>query len=231
MKFHAILPAAVAAGGVFLATSSASAQPPFPQSPYYQPLNQTTPPGVAGQWAGALGRADMRYFQPVQITVPGGGDVTFYDTATGRQQTMHTPAKAGVLVGPLYRMKITNMPNFPGVELYPSIELVDRLHPPPHLKQEYPLPVEITEDDIRQAMQEQLVTKIVYIEQPDLAAPFAQTNGIREENIPLNKNLMTEADLRGRPVMYLRLGSRIPSQQELMGNPMLAPAPVQFPHR
>ena len=99
------------------------------------------------------------------------------------------------------------------------------------MKQEYPLPVEITEADIRQAMQEQLVTKIVYIEQPDLAAPFAQTNGIREENIPLNKNLMTEADLRGRPVMYLRLGSRIPSQQELMGNPMLAPAPVQFPHR
>lgn len=209
-------------------TNSASAQPPFPDSPYYQPLNQTTPPGVAGQWAGALGRADMTYFQPVLITLPGGGKVTFIDTARGYTQAYNSPAQAGLLVGPLYRVKISEMPKFPGVELYPSLELIDRLHPPASLKQQFPIPIELTEADIELAIKDQLVTKILYLEQPDLAAPIQQTSGIREENIPQNKNLLTEADLRGRPVMYLRIGGRIPAPQELMGNPAYPPAPLEL---
>jgi len=218
----------LACSGALFVGAELQAQPPMPESRYYQPLNQSSPPGVPGIWAGAIGRADMTYFQPVQIKLPSTGKVTFIDTARGQQQTLPTPAQAGILVGPLYRIRISDMPEFPGVELYPTLELIDRLHPPAALKQKYPIPVELSEADILQAMEDSLVTKIVYLEQPDLAAPFAQGDRIREETMPQNKNLLTEADLRGRPVLYLRVGGRIPSAQELMGNPYVAPAPVEF---
>ena len=218
----------LACSGVLLASVELQAQPPLPESPYYHPLSQTTPPGTPGLWAAGMRRADMHYFQPVQIKLPSTGKVTFIDTARGQQQTVASPAQAGILVGPLYRICISEMPEFPGVELYPTLELIDRLHPPAALKHKYPIPIELTEADILQALEDHLVTKIVYIEQPDLAAPFAQGDRIREETLPQNKNLLTEADLRGRPVLFLRVGGRIPSAQELQGNPYVAPAPVEF---
>lgn len=242
-SFTSLVVAGVCHGSAWLVmTGLAVAQPPFPdggtfgpprgpqlpESPYYQPLNQHTPPGVAGQWAGALRRADSLYFQPVRISLPGGGKVTFLDTARGQQQTLNSPAQAGLTVGPVYRIILSDMPEFPGVVLYPTLELIDRLHPPADLRQKYPIPVDLTEDDIQQAIRDHLVTKIIYIEQPDLADPVAQRERIREENIPLNKNLMTEADLRGRPCMYLRIGGRIPSPQELNANPLQIPGPVEF---
>ncbi|MBL4883295.1 MAG: hypothetical protein JKY95_02000 [Planctomycetaceae bacterium] len=217
-------------GACYILTSASlvEAQPQFSGQPPYQPLNQATPPGVAGQWAGALGRADMIYYQPVLIKLPGGGKVTVTHHLTGQKHEMKAPAQAGFLVGPLYRFRISNIPEFPGVELYPSIELIDRLHPPAGLKQKYPVPIEITEADIAAAMNDLLVTKVIYLEQPDLAIPRAQQASIHEERIPQSKNLITEADLRGRPVVILRLGGRIPSPVELLGNPLNPPAPIEI---
>ncbi len=218
---------------VLFAATIVEAQPQFrgPQfqgSPYYHPLNQTTPPGVAGQWAGALGRADGRYFQPVQIRLPGGGKVTVTEPQTRQKHDLKAPAQIGCLVGPLYRFRISEIPEFPGVDLYPSIELLDRLHPPAGLKQKYPLPIEITAADIQAAMNDRLVTKIIYLEQPDLAVPQAEQGSIHEEVISQSRNLMTEADLRGRPVVILRIGGRIPSPEEMYGDPTKPPAPIEL---
>jgi len=223
---------------VLFAATIVEAQPQFngPQfngrqlkdSPYYHPLSQTTPPGVAGQWAGALGRADMRYFQPVQIRLPGGGKLTVTQPHTRQKYDLTAPAQVGYLVGPLYRFRISEIPEFPGVELFPSIELIDRLHPPAGLKNKYPLPIEITAADIQAAMNDRLVTKIIYLEQPDLAVPKAEQGSIHEEAVSQSKNLMTEADLRGRPVVILRIGGRIPSPEEMYADPTKPPAPIEL---
>lgn len=213
---------------ILASASIVEAQRQFTGQPHYQPLNQATPPGVAGQWAGALGRADMHYFQPVQIKLPGGGKVTLTQPQTRQKYDLSAPAQAGFLVGPLYRFRISEIPEFPGVELYPSIELIDRLHPPAELKQKYPVPIEITREDIVSAMNDRLVTKIIYLEQPELAIPKSQQGSIHEERVSQSKNLMTEADLRGRPVVILRLGGRIPSPEEMYADPMRPPAPIEL---
>ena len=213
---------------VLFAASIVEAQPRYTGQPYYQPLNQNTPPGVAGKWAGALGRADMRYFQPVEIKLPQGGLVTLTQPHLRQKYDLPAPAKAGFLVGPLYRFRISNIPGFPGVELYPSIELIDRLHPPAHLKLKYPLPIEITAEDIQSALNGRLVTKIIYLEQPDLAIAKREGKKIHEERVSQAKNLMTEADLRGRPVVILRLGGRIPTAEDLMPKPGEAPTPIEL---
>ena len=54
--------------------------------------------------------------------------MTFYEGAPDRSYELAAPAQAGLLVGRVYRLKISNMPDFPGVEFFPSIELIDRLH-------------------------------------------------------------------------------------------------------
>ncbi|WP_296455609.1 hypothetical protein [Rubinisphaera sp.] len=205
------------------------AQDRFPDQRYYHPLNHHhMPPGMAGMWAGALGRADLCYFQPVQIRLPGSGQVTFLQSQTHPAPVAASPAQAGFMVGPLYRIKLSNIEGYPGLELYPTLELMDRLHPPAHLRQTYPIPVDLTEEDIEKAAQDQLVTKIIYIEQPDIALPQTEEDRIREEELPKNRNLMEEADLRGRPVLILRIGGRIPSPHELNDPRIMPPLPLEF---
>ncbi|MCA8988438.1 MAG: hypothetical protein KDA78_12385 [Planctomycetaceae bacterium] len=223
-----ILPTIFLISATLIPALQVSAQPPLPQSPYYHPLDQTTPPGMAGIWAGALGRADCHYFQPVQFRLPRGGDVSVLDPVSRTMQPLPPGAQAGLLVGPVYRIRIANLPDYPGVELYPTLELIDRLHPPAALRTQFPVPVELSEDEIRDAVEDRLVTKIIYLEQPDLALPEAEKDRIREESIPQNRNLMTEADLRGRPILIFRVGGRIPSPQEMADPRMPPPAPLEI---
>lgn len=102
------------------------------------------------------------------------------------------------------------MPEFPGVEIFPTIELLDRLHPPAELAQEFPIPVELSEEEIQIVLQDRMITKIVYLEQPDLAFPAEQTGAIRNETLSPRDNLMQAADQRGRPLAIIRIGGRIP---------------------
>jgi len=175
----------------------------------YQPLNQLTPPGTAGYWAGALGRASDRFFQPIHVQLPSTGIVTFYDGTAQRPVSLSTPALAGVAVGRIYRLRISDMPEYPGIELYPSIEILDRLHPPPGKKYDFPVPVQLTAEEIDLALQGRLVTKVMYLEQPQLASP----QPIEVRTVPSHRNLLADADRLGRPMLIIRVGGRLPDPQ------------------
>ncbi len=177
---------------------------------FYHPLNQRTPPGVAGQWAGMSGQAQPGYIQPMKVTLPTKGTVTFYAGGPAQDITKASPAPIGFAVGYVYRVKISDMPEFPGVELYPSIELIDRLHPPAGLAEQYPVPVSITEEDIELVMSGRMVSKVVYLERPQTAVP-ATYQKQPTQSISAQKNLIAEADLLGRPMLILRIGGRLPS--------------------
>tara|TARA_R110002111_G_scaffold191869_1_gene258185 strand:- start:82989 stop:83729 length:741 start_codon:yes stop_codon:yes gene_type:complete len=179
---------------------------------FYHPLNQRTPPGVMGQWAALSGQVQAGYIQPMQFSLPSTGTVSFF--AGGPEQTIQkaSPAPIGFAVGYVYRLKISGMPEFPGVELYPTIELIDRLHPPAGLAEAYPIPVSFTLEDIELALSGRLVSKVVYLERPQTAAAtkFEKQPTI---SITAQKNLIAEADLLGRPMLMLRMGGRLPSTQ------------------
>jgi len=176
-------------------------------------LDHRAPTGVAGRWS-ALTRPGVAGLpQPVRISLPGSGTVTFFDGAPTRGVAVSSPALAGMGVGYVYRVRIADMPEFPGVELFPTIELLDRLHPPEGKELEFPVPIQITEEEIETVMRDQMVTKVVYLEQPNLAFPVTQQNGARIENLPPTENLLHAADLRGRPMAIVRIGGRIPDPQ------------------
>lgn len=179
----------------------------------FQPLDHRAPTGVAGRWNAVIRPGTAGIPQPVQIRLPSTGTVTFYMGSPQNMVPLAAPAQIGMGLGYVYRFRISQMPEYPGVELYPTVEVIDRLHAPPHLAQEFPIPVELTEEEIEIAMNDQMVTKVIYLEEPDLAFPVEQTAGIRIEKLKPNENLLQAADQRGRPLAILRIGGRIPDSR------------------
>lgn len=197
--------------GVVLLTSALPLEAQLPgQSGKYAPLDQTVPPGMAAHWAAVLGKSSPKYVQPIQVNLPSDGTTTVY--SGWREPPVSVPAGEllGVMVGYTYRLRISDMPEFPGIELYPSIEVLDRLHPPPGQAKKFPIPIEITSEEIELALAGRLVTKVIYLEQPQVArvSPLEQPGAVK--TVPFDQNLLVEADRLGRPMVIVRLGGRLP---------------------
>ena len=71
----------------------------------------------------------------------------------------------GLKVGVAYRLKLSNLPNAPGAELFPMIELVGHLHRAPGVDPlKFPIRVPFTEDDLEDtAVRGRMVTSVVYL--------------------------------------------------------------------
>jgi|SRR5579863_3543940 len=197
------------------ALSSSDARAQTTNKGRYFPLNHGAAPGVAGKWSGAQ-RGFIPVMQFVKIELPDstgqgeGGHVSFYTNQQGESTAAAAPAIAALRVGSVYRLKISDMPDFPGAELYPTIELIDRLHPPRGREVEFAIPVVLTAEEIEMALAGRLVTKVVYLEQPDRAAPVRNTNAARNRLADPRENLLAVADEAGRPMVIVRVGGRLP---------------------
>lgn len=181
----------------------------------YYPIDQNEPPGTAARWASMLGRGPA-YFQPVRVELPSKGKVTFYSGPRRTPTRLEAPGVAGLLVGGTYRIRISDMPEFPGVTLYPTIEVLDRLHPPAGRKYEFPVVLEITQEEIELALRDRLVTKVVYLERPQTAVPRPLSKPAHVDRFDPSANLLSEAQRLGRSMLIVRIGGRLPAADEKM---------------
>jgi hypothetical protein len=119
---------------------------------------------------------------------------------------------AGLQVGPVYRLSIADIPNFPDVEIFPSVEVIDRLYPPHNLALRYPIPIELTLDELELAARGAFVTRVIYVEDPQQALPVAQRRDSEQPwmEAPRGEDPLVTADRFGRPVAILRIGGRVP---------------------
>lgn len=201
-----------------LGTTTAQAQVPSNGRLFLQ--NQNMPPGQAGAWAAVAGKASPCWYQPVLIQLPNGGNVTVYSRSFPQPATFAAPAPFGLIVGPVYRLKLSNMPEYPGVELFPSIELIDRLHPPVGQAFEFAVPIQFTQEEIDLVLEGRLITKVLYLEQPQIVPARHLDNPARIDVLTARQDALLEADLLGRPIALVRLGGRVPD--------MLTPDPGFF---
>lgn len=193
----------------------------------YVPLDQNAPVGRVGRWTGIIGKGLAGSFQSVQVSVPTTGKVTIYNGGPETAVTLGAPAQFSIGVGCAYRLKISNMPDFPGVELFPTIEIFDRLHPPVGREYEFPVPIAISAEDIQRAIDGGMVTKVVYLEQPQFAVTGDLTQALLNRMMPPDRNLLIEADRLGRPMILVRLGGRTPDESRPEDGFFLPPAPLQ----
>jgi uncharacterized repeat protein (TIGR01451 family) len=127
----------------------------------------------------------------------------------------------GMRVGQGYRLRLSNIADRPGVELFPTIEVVGHLHRPARIDPgKFPIRVVFTQDDLDQAAdQARLVTRVVYLEDPDQALPV-RTEKDEPPAVELNpaEEPLRVASALGRVMAIVRLGLRKPGAEE-MGTP------------
>ncbi len=180
----------------------------LPNVHYFLDANQA-PGAVAGAQV-ARGARGVGTFQAVSLSGPEGLKIAL---ARDGQflPPLDPPVTTGMLVAGVYRFRVTNIPFRPGEELYPTLEVIDRIYPPAGREHRFPIPVVVTEEDLRLALDGGLVTRVIYLEDSEIAEPLDTTPDTQiVHNVPSSDNALQVADQLGRPVAILRIGSRVP---------------------
>ncbi|MEN6405908.1 MAG: hypothetical protein ABFC77_05495 [Thermoguttaceae bacterium] len=174
------------------------------------------PPGAIGSRQLQRGGPLPGFFQPVEIKVPDGALISL--AADCRFESPQSgPKKAGLLIGAVYRLRITNIRLAEGQEVFPTIEVIDRLYAPIGQETRFAIPVDITEEDLKLAMSGRFVTRVIYLEDPQRALPARENPPAQTwfEAAP-GQDPLAVADGLGRPVAILRLGARLPEPAETL---------------
>jgi hypothetical protein len=184
------------------------------------------PPGAIGSQRLGRGGPLSGYFQPVLLQGPKGAVVAWTaGSQFGPDQTM--PVTLGMLIAPVYRLRISNIPNHPGAEVFPTVEVIDRLYPPEGQALRFPIPVVLTQEELEMALEGSYVTRVIYLEDPDQALPHAQVDGQQNYyEVTAGDDPLASADRLGRPVAILRMGGRLPGPEGPDGQFLAGSPPV-----
>jgi len=172
------------------------------------------PPGVIAQRQLQRGGPLPGYFQPVEVTGPAGTLIALAAEGAFSERASNK-LLAGMLIGPVYRLKVGGIPGHEGAEVFPTIEVIDRLYPPPGQAARFPIPIVLTAEDLRFALDGRYVLRVIYLEDNRTAPPVRDLPGEQRsyEAAPAQDPLEV-ADRLGRPVAIVRMGSRVPLADE-----------------
>lgn len=170
------------------------------------------PPGAIGSQRLHRGGPLSGYFQPVRIRAPQGARIALAVEGSF-SNVQSNDVLVGLQIGMVYRLQVSDIPNGEGLELYPTIELIDRTYPPPNLALRYPIPIELTQDELELAARGAFITRVIYIEDPQQALPIARRANDEQPwmEAPAGEDPLVTADQQGRPVAILRIGGRVPN--------------------
>jgi len=155
------------------------------------------------------------YFQHVHITAPEGSEVA--PAAEGKfLEPMPAPQYYALKVGKTYRFRLTNIPLMPGVELFPTVEILDRTHPPIGEELRHAIEIEFAKEDLYAAVRGKFVTRVIYIENPETAMPISSKDQVGQGyfDVAATADPVLVAKTLGRPVVRIQIGGRAPNDLE-----------------
>ena len=136
------------------------------------------PPGAIGSQQLQRGGPLPGYYQPVEIKAPSGAAISL--AVDGQfEEPRKGLRKAGLLIGSVYRLRVTDIPLAEGQEVFPTIEVIDRLFTPLGQEHRFSIPVELSEEDLKLALAGKFVTRVIYWKIPAMPC--------RSATIPSNK--------------------------------------------
>ncbi|HMO12718.1 MAG TPA: hypothetical protein PKD64_15890 [Pirellulaceae bacterium] len=187
----------------------------------------TMPPGQIGHMQ-LMRRAEMRgYAQPVRLLAPGGASISVFDGGAFHDLGSNDVV-VGMFVGSVYRIKVTNIPGKPGMEVFPSVEVINRMYPPAGLELKFPVEVHLDEEDLVTAANGAIVTRVVYLEDPDFAVPEQQERDLQPYfDVGPARDPLHVAQQLGRPMAIVRGGAITPDNLDINEFAFGGP-PVQF---
>ena len=150
------------------------------------------------------------HVQPVKFVVPEDCLLSIWD------QGAYTTEQAkelmvGLGYGPVYRFKVSNVRGYPGVDVYPSIEMLGRLHPPTGLETQHPVNIVLDRSDLVHAIEGRMITRVIYLEDPTTALPFRRKSDEQPYfDCSFREDPLHVAERLGRVMAIVRIGSRTP---------------------
>ncbi len=108
----------------------------------------------------------------------------------------------------IYRLKLSDIPNRPGVELYPTLEVVPSKAKTCTFLSHSAVPVVFTEEDFEQVAAGNFVVKVIYLPDPqfqDLAA--TGPDEVVSSRLEPGMDPIVEAKRRGSILLVVRLGN------------------------
>jgi hypothetical protein len=168
------------------------------------------PPGAIGSQQLQRGGPLAGYYQPVEIKAPDGARIAL--AVNGQfEEPRQNMRKAGMLIGSVYRLQVSGIPQAEGQEVFPTIEIIDRLFTPLGQENRFSIPIELSDADLKLALEGKFVTRVIYLEDPRDALPIRDDpNRQTWFEVGPGQDPLAVADSLGRPVAILRLGGRLP---------------------
>jgi hypothetical protein len=166
----------------------------------------------------------------VSFTTPHGMKVSWYaPTADGKAgftaNRIDAPGRYNFVQGAIYRLKLSDLPNRPGVELYPTVEVVPSNSLTDAFLAHSAVPIGFTNEDLDQVAAGNYLIKVVYL--PNPAFQEFVTTGPEEvvsSRLEPGVDPIAEAHRRGSILLVVRLGN---IDLELANSPAMD-APGQY---
>ena len=188
--------------------------------------NTREPAGTIGKLTLMQQPALNGVMQPVLVKVPKGASVSIAEGA-GFSYDDVDATLVSLQVGSTYRLKVGNIPNQYGT-VYPTIELIGRLHPPPGKELRYPIPIQFTKEELTMALRGKFVTRVIYVEDPKRAlAVRDMPDNQRYFEVMAHEDPFRVANRLGRPVAILRMGSLAPASTGPTAEFLFSSPPIQ----
>jgi RNA polymerase sigma factor (sigma-70 family) len=154
----------------------------------------------------------------VRVVAPAGMKLWVAD-GQGRfteEPTAEAPGRFKLQSGQVYRLRLADIPNRPGLRCYPTLELVKGDAAAESFARNSAIPIELTEDDFDRVASGVLVTRVVYLPTAD-GGPNTKGGGAAELRTLVSyrlaeQDVVEEARRRGTILAVVRLGNIDPEQ-------------------
>jgi len=167
------------------------------------PPDVSLPVGPMGA-EGALGETQVLFSRPEGMQVR-------WEVAQGAfsEVPLIVPGRNNFQQGGIYRLKLTNIPNREGVELYPTLEIGPATPRTEAFLAHNALPVQITPEDFDQVLTGNFVTKVIYLPDPEFQElALAGVETLVSTRLEPGVDPVVEADRRGAILGIIRLGNK-----------------------
>jgi len=167
---------------------------------------------MGGMPGGMAGRGPMGAGATSQLAFLGveGGEVAWDISGQGLfdSSPLIMPGRQNFMQGAIYRLKLTNLPDREGVELYPTLEIAPVTPRTDAFLAHAPIPIQFSDEDLDQVLSGNYVTKVIYLPDPefqDLALAGVET--LVSTRLDPGVDPIGEADRRGSIMAILRIGN------------------------
>jgi hypothetical protein len=118
------------------------------------------------------------------------------------------PGRQNFMQGAIYRLKLINVPDRPGVELYPTLEIAPVTPRTDAFLAHSPIPMQFTNEDLDQVQSGNFVTKVIYLPDPEFQElALAGVETLVSTRLDPGVDPIAEADRRGSILAILRIGN------------------------